>query len=227
MTGPNLLALLVAAATAAPLAVYVSRRPHPQFVRENHAGRLVPAVLGQALVVGALLGRQVGFLAGGDDVRWQAWDVVTLSGVFALLVVGVLDDRRTEGPRGLGGHVASLLRGRPTTGILKLAVGVGAAAAVAALAGDGATRIVFGALLIAASVNVTNALDVVPGRALKWVLVVVAAVLAPLWDGTYALLGAATLGAALAVLPLDLGEGGMLGDGGSNPLGWLDRLGRR
>lgn len=225
MSAWNLLAFGVGAATAAALAVVGMRRPQPDLVRLNYAGRPVPAVLGLAMVLGALLGRQVAFLGAGDAYRWRAWDVATLIAAFALLGVGLIDDRSSGGPRGIGGHLAALLSGRPTTGVLKLATGVAAGVVIATLGGDGVVRVAFGAVLIAASVGVVNALDVVPGRALKWGIVAVAAVMTPLWEGTYGLLGAATLGAALAVLPADLGERGMLGDAGSNPLGLIVGVG--
>jgi UDP-GlcNAc:undecaprenyl-phosphate/decaprenyl-phosphate GlcNAc-1-phosphate transferase len=134
-------------------------------------------------------------------------------------VAGLVDDLSSPGPRGLRGHLASLLSGRPTTGILKLVVGVAAGIVLAMLLGGGVVRAVAAAVVIAASVNVWNALDVVPGRAIKWSLLPLAVALGAGWTGPAGLLAGATLGAAVGVLPFDLLERAMLGDGGSNPLG--------
>ncbi len=194
-------------------------------LRPNYSGRHVPVLLGALLVVGALAAFWSALGASGEAYRLHRWDLAAALSLLALFGAGALDDLRREGPRGLRGHVASLARGRPTTGILKLAVGVGAAAAIAALVGGSALRVAAGTVLMAVSVNVWNALDVVPGRSLKWGLIAIGALLAAVWGRTYGLLGAATLGAGLAVLPLDLRERGMLGDGGSNPLGLVVGMG--
>jgi UDP-GlcNAc:undecaprenyl-phosphate/decaprenyl-phosphate GlcNAc-1-phosphate transferase len=98
-------------------------------------------------------------------------------------------------------------------------VGVAAGILLAVVLGGGALRVVAATVLIAASVNVWNALDVVPGRAIKWSLLPLALALVAGWSGPTGLLAGATLGAAVGVLPFDLLERGMLGDAGSNPLG--------
>jgi UDP-GlcNAc:undecaprenyl-phosphate GlcNAc-1-phosphate transferase len=147
---------------------------------------------------------------------------VGLAAPAAMLVAeaaGLADDLSSGGPRGLRGHLTSLLSGRPTTGILKLAVGVAAGILLAVLLGGGPLRMAAAAVLMAASVNVWNALDVVPGRAIKWSLLPLALALLAGWSGPASLLAGATLGAAVGVLPFDLLERGMLGDAGSNPLG--------
>jgi UDP-N-acetylmuramyl pentapeptide phosphotransferase/UDP-N-acetylglucosamine-1-phosphate transferase len=66
---------------------------------------------------------------------------------------------------------------------------------------------------------VWNALDVVPGRAIKWALLPVGVALLAGWNGPAGLVAGSALGAAVGVLPFDLHERGMLGDTGSNPLG--------
>jgi len=184
-----------------------------RLVRENHAGRRVPVVLGLALVPGAAL---VGAVAAPP---LRAGGVAFLVAWVGLGVVGLVDDLFGHGPRGLGGHLGSLARGRPTTGILKLIAAAGAAAAIAALSGGGLARILAGTVLIAACVNVWNALDVAPGRCLKWGIVALGATLPALWQLGVGRLSAGILASALLLLPFDLRERAMLGDAGSNPLG--------
>ncbi|HZA27936.1 MAG TPA: hypothetical protein VE915_09930, partial [Actinomycetota bacterium] len=113
----------------------------------------------------------------------------------------------------------------PTTGIVKLAAGVAAGTALALIMGGGPIRVVASAVLMAVSANVWNALDVVPGRALKAAIVALVPILLASWEAPLALLAAATLGAGAALLPFDLLERGMLGDAGSNPLGFLVGVG--
>lgn len=216
MSAP-LLAIGVGAAASLILSgVLGALRPAPFPVRENHAGRPVPMVLGVAVIVGAL----VGALA-AEGLPATAVGVALGIGLLVLLAAGVLDDRVRGGPRGISGHLRSVAHGRPTTGVLKLIVGVGAAIAVAVAAGGEPLRLATGALLMAFLVNLFNGLDVVPGRSLKWGVVLLAVVLIWLWDDPRTLLPASGLGAAAGALGFDLRERGMLGDGGSNPVGLL------
>ena len=187
-----------------------------RLVRTNHAGRRVPAVLGLALVTSSGLGA-LAVAAFGPP--FADAEIAFLGGWLGLGLVGLLDDLSGGGPRGIGGHLRSLARGKPTTGILKLLAGLGAAVAVVIAAGGGAARLAAGVVVIAACVNVWNALDVVPGRCLKWAIVLLAAVLPALWGSAFAGQAAVVLAVALALLPVDLRERAMLGDAGSNPLG--------
>jgi UDP-N-acetylmuramyl pentapeptide phosphotransferase/UDP-N-acetylglucosamine-1-phosphate transferase len=144
-------------------------------------------------------------------------------GTYLLLFVGGLDDRSVHGARGLVAHLKELARGHATTGIWKLAAGVGLSLFLAVQLGGGLGRVVLSALVIALSINVTNAMDVRPGRALKWaglwlLPVSFLAVTSRLETGMTLAYGA-YLASGLGVLWFDLGEKGMLGDAGSNPLG--------
>ena len=211
--------MVLASTSSGLIAAGLLRWTPPGFVKPNYAGRPIPAVLGIALV--PALGVGVGVAS------WLFWPgpssaLPVIAALFALGAVGVagmVDDLSSRGPRGLRGHLASLLSGRPTSGILKLVVGVAAGVLLAVLLGGGVVRVVASAVLVAASVNVWNALDVVPGRAIKWSLLPLAVALVLGWSGPTGLLAGATLGAAVGVLPFDLLERAMLGDAGSNPLG--------
>lgn len=114
--------------------------------------------------------------------------------VAVVTALGLADDLWSGEERGVRAHVAS---GR-TTGVAKL-VGI-------PLVGTVATRSLSGGLLVAAWANLVNQLDTKPGRALKAYLLAALALRAP-------------VGFAVLVLPYDLRERAMLGDGGSNALG--------
>jgi hypothetical protein len=126
------------------------------------------------------------------------WKVGVTNGpvVAAVAALGLADDLWSGPERGFRAH----LRSRRTTGVLKL-VGI-------PLVGLLATRRVSGGLLVGLAANVLNQLDTKPGRALKAYLAAAVAVDAP-------------VGFAVLLLPYDLREMAMLGDGGSNALGAL------
>jgi hypothetical protein len=114
----------------------------------------------------------------------------------AIAAVGLADDLWSGSERGVRAHVSA---GR-TTGVLKLV----AIPTVGLLA----TRRISGGLTVALAANLWNQLDTKPGRALKAYLVVALPLRAPLLP-------------AFVLLPYDLRERAMLGDGGSNVLGGL------
>jgi UDP-N-acetylmuramyl pentapeptide phosphotransferase/UDP-N-acetylglucosamine-1-phosphate transferase len=219
------LALILGDVAAVAVAPWILRAPPPGLVRENYARRRVPAVLGAAMVVGVVVSVPVTASLAGDGYQLGTVGVGALLGFLGLGAVGLLDDLLGGEARGFRGHLGRLRRGRPTTGILKLAAGVGAGTAVAFILGGGPVRVAAAAVLMALAANLWNALDVVPGRALKLGILALLPLLLASWREPAALLAAAGLGASVAVLPFDLLERGMLGDAGSNPLGFLVGLG--
>ncbi|MBI2873546.1 MAG: hypothetical protein HYY09_00520 [Firmicutes bacterium] len=165
--------------------------------------------------------------AGGISLPPPFYGFIFLLTLAAL--AGFIDDQLgSRSARGLKGHLGSLVRGYGvTTGGLK-AVALGAGGLVASASLDPATPgvLLLHAIVIALSANGFNLLDLRPGRAVKFFLVL--AVLPAL---AWSLLGAASTGetaafwlaplagGAMAYLPRDLGEKAMLGDTVSNLLG--------
>jgi len=187
--------------------------------RTNFAGRPVSLLGGPALAVTATT---VAVLGAPPGTRAAAAVAGAVAGA-----VGGYDDLAGARPaqardKGFAGHLAALRAGRVSAGAVKVA-GIGAAAAVAAVLtrrGRGAAALADGVLttgLIAGTANLVNLLDLRPGRAAKAGLVLAAATL----GGPAGGLVAGPLGAAVAVLPADLGERVMLGDCGANALGAL------
>jgi hypothetical protein len=106
-----------------------------------------------------------------------------------------------------------------TTGILKVVLILGAAALVAVAGGQGeALRLVGGIVLMSAFANLWNGLDVAPGRAAK--SFVIAAWVTATFALSVNLFLLRMLGATVFLGWLDLRERGMLGDSGSNLLGF-------
>jgi len=194
-------------------------------VRENWRGREVVTAAGIVVPLAALVveaGRAVAGAGGAGDAGG-------LTGVRALVLLaavgfgllGAVDDLLGHGDaRGFRGHVASLLRGRLTTGGMKLVGGAAVALVVVApVAGQSIGRLLADGALVAMAANLGNLLDRRPGRVIK-VAGVTFVALALATGAAHALGGVAVVvGAALALLLDDLHERLMLGDAGANVLG--------
>jgi UDP-GlcNAc:undecaprenyl-phosphate GlcNAc-1-phosphate transferase len=196
--------------------------------RVNYRGRTVVAGLGLLLLLGLLVwAAPLALAARLDPLRAARVDLLAPSGLavvvagLAFLILGLADDLIEDaGSRGFRGHLRALAGGRLTGGAIKLLGGVLAALVVASLAtpeGRSAWLLPLGAAVVASTANLANLLDLRPGRCTK--------VFLPLW-GAGCLLdppggawSAGLAGAALAGLPFDLRERGMLGDAGANALG--------
>jgi hypothetical protein len=208
---PAVTALAAAAAARAAYAVLARRPPGgtARWARVNHRGEAVTLLEGPAV---ALAGAGAASLAAGLPARPRA--AIAVAGIGAA-AFGCYDDLAGSGERkGFRGHLGGLARGEVTTGAVKIG-GIGATGVAAALLAGGplADRII-NAGLVAGGANVANLFDLRPGRAVKAAL----AASAPLAVARPAAV-AAPLGAALALLPEDLGERAMLGDAGANALG--------
>ncbi|MBA2442919.1 MAG: hypothetical protein H0V53_11025 [Rubrobacter sp.] len=138
-----------------------------------------------------------------------------LAYALAAAAVGLADDVwGGAGDRGVKGHLLALLRGRVTTGALKvLVLGGGAVLLGVGMFGFGVWG-VLAAVLLAGSTNLANLFDVRPGRALKFVGVPVVALLF-LVPGAAALLVLPLVGGAVGLFYFDLRGRIMLGDTGA------------
>ena len=214
--------LSVASAGLALVGLALLRR-EPVPVATNYRGRRLRVVLGLAV------GFAVSALAAFAYILASHWSPLRLAGGIGLgywvgamlvLLAGWYDDARTGLRRGLAGHLGGLVRGQITPGIVKLVAIVLAALAVAVDASTGLGRDILGIGVMAGSANLWNLLDVRPGRCLKAFLVAAVA-LAPFAARHDPVVVPSAFGAAVLVLPIDLGERAMLGDAGSNLLGFV------
>jgi UDP-GlcNAc:undecaprenyl-phosphate/decaprenyl-phosphate GlcNAc-1-phosphate transferase len=214
------------AAGAARLAYSaMSRRPPggpKAWSRTNHRGEPVTLLEGPAVAAGALAGvlAQAGLVSASGSpgapgsAGWRRAAAMVLGGAGAA-AFGAYDDLAGSGDRrGFRGHLGALRQGEVTTGAVKLG-GIGVTGVVsAALAGGSPVDVMLNAGLVAGGANLLNLFDLRPGRAIK-----VAAASGVLLGAAGQDSVAAPLGAALALLPEDLGERAMLGDAGANALG--------
>ena len=195
-----------------------------RWTRKSHTGRPVTVFEGPAYAMGAVAGA----LAGGAGAP------AAVAGLGAG-AFGALDDLVGDSSsKGLGGHLAAACRGEVTTGAIKI-VGLGSTGLLTAWIVDrsrirtGALATLVGGAVIAGSANISNLLDLRPGRALKVVLLLAAPILAggratqlsTTQLSTATATAAAAAGAAMGALPGDLAGRSMLGDTGANSAGAL------
>ena len=212
----GLAAALVAA--AANWGLVHSCAPKPRWMRTNHAGMNVTLAEGPIAVAALLAGAGVDRLLDSSGQRSLAMAVASLgSGL-----VGAYDDLYGSAhAKGFRGHLRALRSGELTSGTIKV-LGVGLSAATAAAlvqrSRPGCPKPVCRALdglldtgLIAATANLTNLLDLRPGRAAKAIIL--------LGSGLIGFGAAPPVGAAAGSLPTDLAGQSMLGDCGANALG--------
>jgi len=226
----------VAVVTARAAYAGLRRRPpagEKTWSRTNHRGERVTLLEGPAvavsaisaeLIAAAVAARSADGTVPGSTVAGSAVAGTVLAGGGAL-AFGLIDDLAGSGKRrGLRGHLGALAHGEVTTGTVKLG-GLAATGLVAALLTrrGSVTDVVINAGLVAGGANLLNLFDLRPGRAIK-----VAVLSGGLIAGGGALTGKGSagllavippVGAALALLPEDLGERAMLGDAGANALG--------
>jgi UDP-GlcNAc:undecaprenyl-phosphate/decaprenyl-phosphate GlcNAc-1-phosphate transferase len=215
---PSRAAVTAGAAAVLARAGYATLRSRPPggaaaWTRTNHRGEAVSLLEGPAAALGAALASA---LAPGLAPRARAALAAAGAGAAAF---GGYDDLAGSGDRrGFRGHLGALARGEVTTGAVKLG-GIGAAGVVAAaLIGGRPADMVINAGLTAGGANLLNLFDLRPGRALK-VALAGSALIAGTGAPGAARAVAGPAGAALALLPEDLGERAMLGDAGANALG--------
>lgn len=225
MSGDQTLGFLAGAAAgvlvARPWVTAAIARAPDYLVRTNVSGRRVAAVLGLPLALGGVVG--LGGVYALD--RATALDLTTVRTALALCLVivvaagaGYADDRRGDEPaRGFAGHLAAGLRGHLTGGLVKIA-GVGLAGVGAGFLLGGGWYVLEVAGLVGLGANLFNLLDRAPGRAGK-VALVATSLLVLFGSAVWSVAVAGLAGALLMCLVADLGERGMLGDAGANPLG--------
>jgi UDP-GlcNAc:undecaprenyl-phosphate GlcNAc-1-phosphate transferase len=196
----------------------------PALARRNFRDHLVPTGGGVLIVVAVLVveaGRAaLGALGLGDEPGLTQARSLVLFAVFGFGFLGLLDDVLGGEDRGFRGHLGALVRGRVTTGVVKLIGGAGVAVVLVATPGFASgRRLVVDAVLIALAANLGNLLDRAPGRVLKVAGVTYVPLALALGTGTVGVAIAPVMGAALGLLGPDLRERLMLGDTGANVIG--------
>ena len=239
---PFVLSLLVAAAVA-PAAVKALREGG--LVRENYRGAPVAFPMGIVVVVAALLAliplSLLQELADAEVFRPEAMPVAVF--VIGVALLGLLDDLVGSGalvargtpatpeaseaaaqPRGWRGHASKTLGGGFSTGAVKAAGSLGLALFALSGTGRDAGEYLLAVAVLVIATNLFNLLDLRPGRSIKALVLLGAALTIGAFDTDVLWTLGLFAGPLLLLLPLDLRERGMLGDTGSNVAGALAGL---
>lgn len=160
---PASLSIAGALITLTSLALWKDRLPK----RRNFTGAAIPTASGLLFIPIILLTFGVALSAG---IVMGRSGILFLIYLFLAVAVGYVDDAHGGSEaRGFRGHLGALLRGRVTTGTLKVLV-LGGGALVLGVAYFGfRIEALLSAYLISGSANLANLFDVRPGRALKFV----------------------------------------------------------
>jgi UDP-GlcNAc:undecaprenyl-phosphate GlcNAc-1-phosphate transferase len=218
----------LSAAVVLVVIMYGRRLPLPSAT--NYRGARVPVILGAAVTAGIVVGGLAALVSDLDKGR----TLPTIRGTLQILVAttmvfvaGLFDDAQPARVRGLRAHGLALVRGRVTSGVVKLVTFIVAAMILVEATRGLSVEGVVGILFIAGATNLWNLLDVAPGRSMKFfilaALALQGAIAAASLDapGGFSVFVFTGLAAALVALPFDLREHAMLGDGGANVLGFL------
>lgn len=196
----------------------------PVLTRENYRGHQLPTAVGLILVAAVIAvdgGRTILGVLGISDVATAPSRVAILVAVVAFGFLGLVDDLLGDaGDRGLTGHVKAALKGRVTTGFIKLGGGAAVALVLAgATQGDRPGRVLVDAALVALAANIGNLFDRAPGRTIKVGLLAYLPIAVVAGTDATGVALAVVVGAAVGLLAADLAERSMLGDTGANALG--------
>lgn len=196
----------------------------PALDRENHRGHHLPTAVGLVLVAAVVAvdgGRTLLGVLGLGDAGTAPARTLILMAVVAFGFLGLLDDLLGDAhDRGLRGHLRAAMRGRVTTGFIKLGGGVAVALVLAGqIDGDQPGRVLLDGALIALAANIGNLLDRAPGRTIKWALLAYVPLAVAAGTAATGVALAVVAGSAAALLWGDLRERFMLGDTGANALG--------
>ena len=220
-----LLALVAGLAAAAALqATTAAVLAQPALARENYRGHVLPTAAGLLLVAAVIAvdgGRTLLGVAGIGDADTAPARLLVLGALVMFGFLGLADDLLGDAnDRGLRGHVHAAVRGRVTTGFVKLGGGAAVALVLAgAIDGDRPGRVLVDGALIALAANMGNLLDRAPGRTIKWGLLCYVPVALAAGTAAPGVALAVVAGAAVGLLAGDLRERYMLGDTGANALG--------
>jgi UDP-GlcNAc:undecaprenyl-phosphate/decaprenyl-phosphate GlcNAc-1-phosphate transferase len=186
-------------------------------VRKNYQGIDIPVSVGLTFPLAMMVVLCVYVLLGYEPNHYQGFMLGLMSISFLGFIDDMLGQRDTLGFRG---HFGALFHGRLTTGGLKALGGGFIAFFIAVLLGGTWWNVVLNTLIMALFTNMMNLLDLRPGRAVKGFLFFLLLIVITALVKVDFMLMAPLLGAVLCYLPTDVKARVMMGDAGSNVLGF-------
>lgn len=196
-----------------------------QALAKNFRGQAVPQGIGIMFTLYTLLWYAVLLpvtnLYSMHEISFEM--LIIMTAFFAVGFTGFIDDMLgSRDTLGFSGHFGALLSGRLTTGVLKAVVGLLAAFMASFFLSYGTAELIVNTLIIALFANLLNLMDLRPGRAIKFyiILIVFFAIDAAISRDLFVfLLFLPLVGSVIGYFPFDLKARCMMGDAGSNVLG--------
>lgn len=186
-------------------------------VRKNYLGVDIPVSVGLTFPLAMMVVFLAYLLLGYNQNNYQ----FVLLGLMSISFLGFIDDMLGQRDTlGFKGHFGALFHGRLTTGGLKALGGGFIAFFVAVSLGGAWWSVVLNTLIMALFTNMMNLLDLRPGRAVKGFLFFLLLIAITALAKVDYLLLVPLLGAVLCYLPTDIRARAMMGDAGSNVLGF-------
>lgn len=205
----------------------VSMIKNPMAIKENYAGRKIFSLGGLVLIFTIILCSGMlsfwyfpssGFRSDYNQIVYQV-PVQLILIMLGFGFVGLLDDLfGSKDHQGFKGHISALLKGKITTGAIKLFGGPAIALLVLYPVTHSKIELFLDVVAIALIANLFNLLDLAPGRAAKFAIFGMVGALFVHYNFEY---NYWIIGIIACVLYLDVREKFMLGDVGSNALGAL------
>lgn len=148
-------------------------------------------------------------------IDFQATSILVIGFAFLGLLDDLVGDKSSQGFKG---HIKALMKGKMTTGAIKLFGGpsICLIALLPFAERTGYEVVILGSIAISLTANLVNLLDLAPGRALKMSSL---AMLGGIIISTHYSWQYGMLGILVVLLVIDLKELMMLGDVGSNAIG--------
>lgn len=187
-------------------------------VCENYKNIKIPTSMGLAFIFTQIitLGILKIFLKIEDIII-----IIYLIGFIFIGMLGLLDDTiGSDKYKGLKGHLGAFLKRELTTGNIKALLGGFIALFVSSCISENFPTILINGLLIALSTNFMNLFDLRPGRAGKVFILISIFMIIFNFNIKYNYILFAMLGSLLVYMKYDLNAEIMMGDTGSNALGY-------
>jgi len=195
-----------------------------QALAKNFRGESIPQGIGIVFAIYSLLWYTVYLLFDFETLAGISFEIlIVMTAFLAASFTGFIDDmlgRRDT--LGFKGHFGALFSGKLTTGALKALVGGLSALMVSLFLHTGISELIVNTLVITLFTNLLNLMDLRPGRAIKFymILLVLFAADAAIADKFAAIgLFIPLIGSVIGYFPFDLSARCMMGDAGSNVLG--------
>lgn len=186
-------------------------------IRENYLGEKIPVGMGIVFPISyiCIITILSLFYPLGETPYIFLFGIVSIS--FLGLIDDLLGNRNTTG---LKGHIGKLFQLQLTTGGLKAVMGGIIAIVVMMPFGNNIFITIFNGVIIALSTNLINLLDLRPGRAIKGYFIFAFILLAFFYNTQYIYLLLILTILTIVYFPIDVKAKAMMGDTGSNALGF-------